>query len=124
MNVFHVAFSKGKVGAASISLGTDSGCFLLKNCSSESGRGISEPPMWNCLPTLTVYSPNHRFSPQGLVLSCILFNIYVKPLRDVIRRLRLWCQKYTYGIQFYLSFPPNSEDDVDALSQCLKPVMY
>ena len=57
-------------------------------------------------------------SLRGSVLSPMLFNIYLKPLGEVIRSCGVRCHQYADDTQLYYSFPPNSKEAVSVLNQC------
>ena len=53
----------------------------------------------------------------------MLFNIYMKPLGEVIWRCALRCHQYADDTQLYLSFSSNPGEAVAVLNQCLSMVM-
>uniref|UniRef100_A0A803TAT9 Reverse transcriptase domain-containing protein n=1 Tax=Anolis carolinensis TaxID=28377 RepID=A0A803TAT9_ANOCA len=59
---------------------------------------------------------------QGFVFS-ILFNIYMKPLGEIIRSFGVRCHLYADDVQLCHSFPPVTKESVQVLNQCLAAVL-
>lgn len=59
---------------------------------------------------------------QGLVFFLLLFNIYMKPLDEVISWFRVRYHQYADSNQLYTSAPSCQNDATDILPECLKAV--
>ena len=53
----------------------------------------------------------------------MLFNIYMRPLGEVIRGCRALCHQYADDTQLYISFSPTAGDAILSLQRCLGAVL-
>uniref|UniRef100_A0A803TL80 Reverse transcriptase domain-containing protein n=1 Tax=Anolis carolinensis TaxID=28377 RepID=A0A803TL80_ANOCA len=60
--------------------------------------------------------------PQGSVVSPMLFNIYMKPLGEIIRSFGVRCHLYADDVQLCHSFPSVTKEAVQVLNRCLATV--
>uniref|UniRef100_A0A803TNR7 Reverse transcriptase domain-containing protein n=1 Tax=Anolis carolinensis TaxID=28377 RepID=A0A803TNR7_ANOCA len=60
--------------------------------------------------------------PQGSILSPMLFNIYMKPMREIIQSFRVRYHLYADDVQLCHSFPSVTKEAVQVLNQCLAAV--
>uniref|UniRef100_A0A803TAK2 Reverse transcriptase domain-containing protein n=1 Tax=Anolis carolinensis TaxID=28377 RepID=A0A803TAK2_ANOCA len=60
--------------------------------------------------------------PQGSILSTMLFNIYMKPLGEIIWSFGVRCHLYADDVQLCHSFPPVTKEAVQVLNHCLAAV--
>lgn len=64
----------------------------------------------------------YRF-PQRLVLSPVLFNIFIKQLGEVARGLGQWCHQFADDTHLYLNIPLDFKEAMKPLNQCLVRTM-
>ncbi len=57
--------------------------------------------------------------PQGSILDPILFNLYMLPLRSVIRRHGINFHSYADDTQLYITMSPDDSGPVDAIFNCI-----
>ncbi|XP_076601118.1 uncharacterized protein LOC143329205 [Chaetodon auriga] len=70
----------------------------------------------------TCSSRTHKINcgvPQGSILGPILFNLYMLPLGDVIRRHGISFHSYADDTQLYIAMSPDDTGPIDALFNCI-----
>ena len=59
-----------------------------------------------------------------MIISPVLFNIYMRPLWEVIRGFGASYHQYTEDTPLSLSFYPSAEDAVPSLEHCLDAMLW
>lgn len=57
--------------------------------------------------------------PQGSILGPVLFNLYVLPLGDVIRRTSISFHSYADDTQLYITVSPGDTGPIDSPLNCM-----
>ncbi len=57
--------------------------------------------------------------PQGSILGPILFNLYMPPLGDVIRKQGISFHSYADDTQLYIAVSPDDTGPIDTLFNCI-----
>lgn len=86
---------------------------FLKDCPQIVQLGEMDSTLWTL---------NSRIPPR-LIISTMLFNSYIRPLGEVIRRSVVLCHQYTHDTQLYTSFQPSSVDAAPSLEHCLAGIL-
>ncbi len=57
--------------------------------------------------------------PQGSIFAPLLFSLYILPLGQIMRKIKIAYHSYADDTQIYLALSPNDYSPIDSLCQCI-----